>query len=52
MKIDAKNYKQLKAWFAHLVAETIPSEHITPETHPVACLEQIECRWPAKAQAG
>jgi hypothetical protein len=52
MRIDAQNYEQMKAWFAYLVAETIPPELITPETHPVACLEQIESRWPGKARSG
>lgn len=52
MKIDAQNYEQLKAWFARLVPEIIPSNLITQETHPIACLEQIEARWPAKARSG
>jgi hypothetical protein len=52
MKIDAGNYEQMKAWFGHLVSKTIPPERITPETHPVARLEQIESRWPGKARNG
>src|SRR5689334_13405588 len=52
MKIDARNYEQMKAWFAHLVPKTIAPELLTPENHPVACLEQIESRWPAKARNG
>lgn len=52
MKVDAENYEQMKAWFARLVPETIPADFLTPETHPVACLEQIEARWPGKARSG
>jgi hypothetical protein len=52
MKIDAQSYEQMKAWFARMIPETILPELITPETHPVACLEAIEARWPAKARDG
>jgi hypothetical protein len=52
MKIDARNYEQMKAWFAHMVPKTIAPELMTAETHPVACLEQIESRWPGKARNG
>lgn len=52
MKVDAENYEHMKAWFARLVPETIPAELLTPQTHPVACLEQIEARWPGKARSG
>jgi hypothetical protein len=52
MKIDARNYDQMKAWFAHLVPLALPPELITPETDPVAGLERIENRWPGKARSG
>jgi hypothetical protein len=52
MKIDADNYNQMKAWFDRLVPETVPADLLTPEAHPIACLEQIEARWPAKARTG
>ncbi len=52
MKIDAQNYLQMKAWFARLVTETVSADLLNPETHPIACLEQIEVRWPGKARSG
>lgn len=52
MKIDAQNYEQMKSWFAHLVPKIFAPALLTPETHPVACLEQIESRSPGKARAG
>ena len=52
MKIDAQNFAQMKAWFARMVPEWIPSEHLTPETHPVAVLAAIEAQSLSKARAG
>jgi hypothetical protein len=52
MKIDAQDYPHMKAWFARLVPEVFPADLLTPATHPIACLEQIEVRWPAKARLG
>jgi hypothetical protein len=52
VKIDARNYEQMKAWFAHMAPQTIAPELMTAEIHPIACLEQIESRWPGKARNG
>ena len=52
MKITAQNYEQMKAWFAHMVPKTFRPELISPETHPVACLEQTERGSPSKARIG
>ena len=50
MKIDAQSYLQMKAWFERMVAETLPSELMTLDTHPVALLEKTEAKSPTKAR--
>src|SRR6188472_3143566 len=52
MRIDAREYDRMKAWFAHLVPLTVAPEFITAETDPIACLERMESRWPGKARSG
>jgi hypothetical protein len=52
MKIGAENYEQMRAWFARLVHETVPSELLTTETDPVRCLDQLAAQSPTKARKG
>jgi hypothetical protein len=52
MKIDAQNYEQMRAWFARLVRETIPTELLTAENDPVSCLDRLADKSPAKARSG
>ncbi len=52
MKVDAQNYSELRAWFARIVPETVPTELITAESNPVACLDQIAARSAANARSG
>ena len=52
MKIDAQNYEEMRAWFARLVRETIPTQLLTAENDPVSCLDQLAAKSPAKARSG
>jgi hypothetical protein len=52
MKIDARDYEQAKAWFAHLLPRVFPPELIAPETNPLSHLEQIEIGSPGRARQG
>jgi hypothetical protein len=52
MKIDADNYEQMRAWFARLVPETLPTELLTPANDPVSCLDRLAAQSAAKARSG
>jgi hypothetical protein len=52
MKIDAQNYEQMRAWFARIIPETIPTQLLTAENDPVGCLDALAARSPAKARQG
>lgn len=52
MKIDAHDFETMRAWFALLVPEAFPAALLTPETDPLARLDEIAARSPAKARQG
>jgi hypothetical protein len=52
MKVDAQNYELMRAWLACLVPETFPAESLSPTNDPVACLDRLAARSPAKARSG
>jgi hypothetical protein len=52
MKITADDYEQMRAWFARLVRETIPTDLLTVANDPVSCLDRLAAQSPAKARLG
>lgn len=52
VKIDARNYDEMRAWFARILLETIPAGSVKNDIGPVERLDQIAGRWPGKARSG
>ena len=53
MAIKADQYERLREWFA-FVFDHYESEglSLTPESHPIACLDAIAVKYPARARQG
>lgn len=55
MKITAENYQEMRSWFSRMfdiTAETLPIGLVTPESHPVACLDRLADQSPSRARRG
>lgn len=52
MRIDPSEYARLRSWLSHMVPKAFPSRLLTPETHPIAVLDQLALKAPAKARSG
>lgn len=52
MKIDSKNYERMRTWFQLMASEVLPKSFVTPKNDPVACLDAIAAKSPAKARQG
>jgi hypothetical protein len=52
MRVEADDYQQLRGWFAYMARETFPTELSSSETDPIAHLDQLASRSPAKAREG
>lgn len=52
MQIDPSEYARLRSWLSHMVPKAFPSRLLTPETHPIAVLDQLALKAPAKARSG
>lgn len=52
MRIDPSEYARLRSWLGHMVPKVFPSGLLTPETHPIAILDQLALKAPAKARSG
>ncbi len=52
MKVQDQDYERMRAWFAYMSRETFPAELISPEVDPIAHLDRLASRSPAKAREG
>jgi hypothetical protein len=52
MRIDPIEYVHLRSWLSHMVPKVFPSDQLTPDTHPVAVLDRMAVKSPAKARSG
>jgi hypothetical protein len=52
MRVDPSEYMQLRSWFSHMVPKVFPSDLLTPDTHPIAILDAMAVKTPAKARSG
>lgn len=52
MRIDPSEYARLRSWLSHMVPKAFPSRLLTPQTHPIAVLDQLALKAPAKARSG
>ena len=52
MRIEPADYERMRAWLAHMTPKVIPAEVLTSETDPVAVLDRLASKSPAKARSG
>jgi hypothetical protein len=52
MRIDPSEYARLRSWFSHMVPKVFPLALLTPDAHPVAVLDRMAVKTPAKARIG
>ena len=52
MKVQASDYDRMRAWFAHMIPLLFPLELIGGDAHPLAVLDAMAERSPAKAREG
>ena len=52
MRIDPSEYARLRSWFSHMVPKVFPSDLLNPDTHPIAVLDRMAVKTPAKARSG
>lgn len=52
MKVQASDYDRMRAWFAHMVPLLFQPESIGGDAHPLAALDAMAERSPAKAREG
>lgn len=52
MQIKPSDYDSLRSWLIYMVPKVFSSELINPETDPVAVLDQMALKSPAKARNG
>jgi hypothetical protein len=52
MQIDPSEYARMRSWLSHMVPKIFSSDLLTPDTHPIAVLDQMAVKTPAKARSG
>jgi hypothetical protein len=52
MPIAHSEYGRLRLWFIYMVPKVFPSDLLTSETDPVAVLDRMAAKAPAKARSG
>jgi hypothetical protein len=52
MKVQPQDYERMRAWFAYMARETIPAELMSADADPIAHLDRLASRSPAKAREG
>jgi hypothetical protein len=52
MQIETSEYERLRSWFRYMVPKVFPSDLLTPDTDPVAVLDRMAVKTPAKARSG
>jgi hypothetical protein len=52
MRIEPSEYESMRAWFNHMVPKVFPLDTLTSETHPIAVLDRMAVKTPAKARSG
>jgi hypothetical protein len=51
LKVAPEDYDRMRAWYA-LISREVLGKYITPETDPVAALDQLAATSPSKARQG
>lgn len=52
MRIDPSEYTRLRSWLSHMVPKVFASDLLNPDTHPIAVLDRMAVKTPAKARSG
>lgn len=52
MRIDPSEYARLRSWLSHMVPKVFASDLLSQDTHPVAVLDRVAEKTPAKARSG
>ena len=52
VRIDPSEYVRLRSWFSHMVPKVFASDLLNPDTHPIAVLDRMAVKTPAKARSG
>jgi hypothetical protein len=52
MRIAPSEYDRLRSWFCYMVPKVFPSNLLTSDTDPVALLDGMAAKAPAKARSG
>lgn len=52
MQIETSEYESLRSWFSYMVPKVFSSDLLTPDTDPVAVLDRMAVKTPAKARSG
>jgi hypothetical protein len=52
MKIETSEYEQLRLWFSFMVPKVFSSDLLTSDTDPVAVLDRMATKTPARARSG
>lgn len=52
MRIEPAEYERLRSWLAYMAPKVFPPDLLTSDTDPVAVLDRIATKAPAKARSG
>lgn len=52
MQIELSEYERLRSWFSYMTPKVFPPALLTADTDPVAVLDQMAAKTPAKARIG
>ncbi|WP_363828005.1 hypothetical protein [Sphingobium sp. LMC3-1-1.1] len=52
MRIEATEYECMRSWLGHMVPKVFAAELLNPEIHPIAVLDLMAAKSPAKARSG
>jgi len=52
MRIDPSEYGALRSWLGHMIPKVFPRDLLTPHDHPIAVLDRMALKAPAKARSG
>ena len=52
MRIETSEYERLRSWFSYMVPKVFSSDLLTADTDPVAVLDRMAVKTPAKARSG
>ena len=52
MRIDPSEYARFRSWFSHMVPKVFSADLLTADAHPVAVLDRMAVKTPAKARGG